>query len=489
MTAHDDLFKLLPSADDAHALPLARRVKSSNAECLLCNGSVVHTARPVVSYACGHACHATCAAKYMVRGPGQECPDGECMSDPEEARRLQAREAVAAAISCGTLDAADATRPMKRDDLAAGIRNALQQAGLSAISAMSQRYNAWKLRNADGRTRRLQQYEATWRAKGMATDGVFPYQITRALMAPYTTGVKNLVSVDRNVTFARLMEAERCRRRDVSGAAPDMSLLYTAGTTGTEALVHPDFEMRKFINMNLLLEHGVTISDMFYALEITSFDDLMGLGLSVNHLTDRSGPMPLLPLMDLYNVSASTVEARLGLTARHLFGLKVDADTMRNAGIHFNLLAMLMHMDKETFMALGATPTVCRDYLFAEVSSLTKFGLRAKDFVQMRWDRDDFQDVYAISDKAMNLIWPAHVQSAPQVSVHASVVSTGAAAAAAQEIPVGHDDFYGSDPYGGWSAAHYEQAPQQHQQQQQLQQAERRPMNPKLAALLGARRS
>ena len=438
-------FQFLPPEGAASAPAFEKRVESRNEECLMCKGSVVNTQRPVTSFACGHACHASCAARYIAGGPGRECPDSACAADDPDAMRVAyGKEVVAAAIARGDI-VPDRSKPA---DLSAGIRAALSEGGISFMSSSMSRFAAARDADVSARELRKQQYEHRWCSHGMAKeDGKFPREIAREMMAPYTTNLKDAWTVDRQITFQTLVEAEKAyRQRNASGSA-SLSFLHEDEAEGDTAQELPDFEMRRRVNMNKLRGLGLTLSDMYFGLKITDFNHLVGLGLTSDHLTVRAGAMPLLPLLDLYDVRPSDLVDKIGFKADDLFRLEVDANTYLNAGLHFNFMVRRMGMNKDKFVQLRASPEVCRDCLFAEPSYMAKLKLGHEDYVQMGWSREDFKTTFELTDKMLDMFWPLPTVHATASASLPAVHATTSASRKPRVVRDHAQDFYEDSTY------------------------------------------
>ena len=395
------------TVDDAvAAAEMASFVNAKNGDCPFCKMKLAGSSRPIAILPCGHAYHTFCGRSFLQKGDGQECTEPSCHRDAEDVLKSRMREAVLDAAQKGRFDLAALQDPMQAPTVQVQIMELMREAGMPFEGTAIEEVSLSAAREADKQTRTEQAYRERWMASDIGKQG-FNMKQRRVLLGPYMNMVQ-YTRHDSHIKMHTLYALEEQKRRDEAAddhEAATTAFLTTDSATSPYKVTEPDDRMRRRLPLAKMFEAGIRLSDLYFLLGVNTWQTLKAMGLSKSMLSNREGAVPLVPLMDLYNVPFAVVQKDLGILAEDLVRSQISADDLQRAGVHFPLLQMRMGLTKELMAQFRFTPAEWNKQLRMDKRFLFRpVDFKTADFANFGWAPDVFQHAFGLNDLEMRHI-------------------------------------------------------------------------------------
>lgn len=386
---HALLSRAAVTNDDAPS-DEGERVKSAsitplNQLCPFCEEDVTTAeAKPVALLTCGHAYHTTCGRMFLSKGEGKECTMSVCQRTDSEVELAQAKRIMDAAIAREEFTAEDLKDPVMRRDIMVRIRslmNSARQSGDVSKFASTEMFP-----DAEDDRRTEEAYRLRWAETRVGREG-FSYVQKHKLLFPY---MKNPIAVKKEVvTLSRLFQLEENMRREAREASED------AEGSEQDVAIHVDENSEDLggrISMARFVSAGLTLSDIFFGLELKSWQQLCDLGFKKEHITDHTGDFAITKLADLYGIGHETlIKNEFGWSVNDIVLSGHTAKELSNIGLDFRRLYLDMDMTKDDLIDLGFTAKEWHETLRLDKKYLEKpLGINAVDLKLMRWSQSEF---------------------------------------------------------------------------------------------------
>lgn len=313
-------------------------VRAVNECCTLCTESLNPVSKPVALLPCGHAFHVGCARMFMNSG---DCPERKCPG-----------VVVAAAAATGT----PAQQP-SHDKIIEHFR--------SRTETRRRRDTDGDQDQADGHDEAFYRRQYSGLSKWQKTKLLTPYGLQ--VMRKYMKG---------KVTIDELLELEQQRAEGLAGKGDDEN---------TPAVYGDAADVADRISVDRFLQCGLGLTDIFFGLDINSWDVLCRTGLSAVHLTNSEGKMPVTMLADLYNVSYEALVRDLQWNLDDVRDAKLSAGETKHIGLDFDKFVVELDLDRDDFIALRWSPKDWIGLGLGKEYLLEPLQLYAPDMRAMGW--------------------------------------------------------------------------------------------------------
>lgn len=339
-----------------------------------------------------------------------------CCTSPELVTNALMRDMIVHAAKSGKLDIHDLHDPGKRNVVVGQIAELMRTANIPLDSSALAEVSKGVVQSAEDGERTIASYRERWERTDVAKNGFNVRQRT-GLLSEYMNIVK-VMKHEPRVTMGHLYALEEaCRRKETEDDGSTMLSILTTDEQPSTKISSPDERMRRRVSMNKAIKADIRITDVYFQLGITAWNDLLKFGLTKDMLSERTGAVPLVPLMDLYQVTFGKIMTDLRIIAKDLAEAKITARDMYLAKITYPHLHMKMGLTKEVMAEFGFTPSqwntelrMDKKFLFAPL----QFGV--SDFQTFDWTPDDLQTGFGLSQLEMR-----HVLGIPNVEPPAPV--------------------------------------------------------------------
>ena len=377
------LYELLraqapPTVDD---IPQVQTVSTSlnplNRCCPLCNQTVASAAnKPVVLLPCGHAYHVTCGRMYLARAEGKESTSDGCHRTEKQVEVARLRQVADAAIARGEFKMVDLRDPVLRRDIMSRLQDLYDDVQHSGDASKAVAHAA----AADENLRDEEAYRVHWLATRVGREG-FSFLQKARMLSPY---MKNPMAVKREeVTMSRLLDLEHQLRCDARGDDD-------ATTPHTEAAIGNSADMHERISVTALVGAGLSLSDIYFGLDLRGWQPLCDVGFKKEFITDKNGPFALTALADLYGVNYKSL-VEIGWTVDDIVEKHHTPQELANVEMGFREMWADMGMTREEFMDLGFSARKWHDVLGLDKKYLEKpLGIGTAELQLMRWTVPEF---------------------------------------------------------------------------------------------------
>ena len=383
--------------------------------CPLCQqGVTAVTDKPVVLLPCGHAYHVMCGRMYLSRPEGRECTVDTCHRTEHQVEVVRLRRIVDAAIARNEFKLEDLQDPVLRRDIMVRVSDLLEGAQHAGDASRVASKAVSAAAAADEEQRSEEAYRVRWLSTRVGREG-FNFMQKMRMLSPY---MKNPMAVKRElVTMGRLLELEEQYRQDAIGEGGGEG----AGTNvavHVEAAIGNADDMCERISINNFVHAGLTLSDIFFGLELRGWQPLVDAGFKKEFITDKNGPFPLAELVDLYVVDYKSLQD-IGWSIDDVVEKRHTPQELADLGLSFRGLWTDMGMSRNDFMDLSYSASKWHDVLGLDKKYLERpLGIGTAELELMRWTVPEFVkafDLHPMEQRALGLSehTPAKVRDAP----------------------------------------------------------------------------
>ena len=399
---------LMPS--DSASVPLDARAIAAAAEgvsfvaakndlCPFCDMKFAGSTRPIAVLPCGHAYHVFCG-RSILQTDGKECTHEACHKDSNEVVLSRMQEAIVDAIHRGAFDVNLLHDPMTRDTAQLQILEIMRSAGMRLDNTVIDEAARTAAREVDMLARSMAAYRSKWEQGSVGKEG-FSLRQRISLLAPYM----NILKAGRfstRITMKTLFTLETEKRRHDTADNSEERRKWLTGEATSDEGASLDDAMKARVSLKKMLAVDIGLSDIYFGLEVTSWGALRDLGLEKAMISGSDGSMPLVKIMDLYEVTFDTVRTELGIVAQDLHEAGLDAQYMERAGVSFPLMWLRMGLDKAMMPRFGFSPHEWQKHLHMDKKWIfTPVGFTKDDFIQFNWKPRDMELAFGLCEQEM----------------------------------------------------------------------------------------
>lgn len=386
----------VPSASAAAAA--GSFIASTNGTCPMCTIALAGSVRPVVTLQCGHAYHLSCGRSFVDAGEGRECTHDTCHRSTQDVVADRMREAVEGAVARGEFNLADLSDPMRSQAAHARIAQFMRATGTPLDTANVEAASTAEADVATERQRLVETYRREWRATKVGGKG-FGVKKRIALLAPYIGAPKAVLHKrETPITMADLYKYEQDFRRSERDDAREDTRAIITGEVLHAALVEPDDEMLRHVSVGRLEAAAFTVADLYFGLNLTTWQALKALGLQKSHLTNMHGAFPIVAVKELYGITFTTLYNDLDITALDLGTAQVSSQELKRMNVPFQLLFKKMGLTKQIMPLFGYSPEQwVGDVAFQKKWIFEPVKLTAADITALRWTRDEVREAFQLT--------------------------------------------------------------------------------------------
>lgn len=378
-------------------------LSARNEDCPFCDEAVAVLDKPVAVLPCGHAYHVLCGRSLLFRGEGSECTVGSCHRSTEAVEQDKMRGLIEAAVRRNEFTMADLSDPIVSRDILQGLQakmQVIQRAGDAQVTAMKK-----AKASAAAEDRSLDAYRARWERTAVGRDGLTAKQKAFILL-PYT---KNIVrsARERDLSLTTLYDHEDVLRRAAQDDSKDSEAEGGSGTAAPLVSVEKSASLANRISVKRFMDAGLTIADLFFKMELQTWQGLVDLGFKKEYITHREGRYPITAVVDLYGVDYTALKEDLGWGVDDVARVQISAQDLANIGLDFQKLYVDMRMNKGDMPSLRFSPKDWHDTLGLDKKYLfAPLNFTALDLQLLRWKPQEFIAAFAINrieEREMNI--------------------------------------------------------------------------------------
>lgn len=390
-----------------------------NNDCLFCRVELGSMTDAVALLPCGHAFHVACGEGFLWRDSRQACPQANCAG----ARVAPAESAKA--HDTGPITAAGALTQEELDDPV--VRRYLMRQQSEAVAPAKLAYASKEVHSAlFGASETPSEIQCRLRKKweGEHGEAKMDLRLKAQLLLPYLTKVpKKARQIDGNVTLNDLLDLEA--EAEAVGKAE-------------KATREKRISFRRFAD-----DLGLSALDMFFLLDMRSWNDLTDVGFVKDDLTPgNDSDFSVRTLSALYDLDNHNFVRDLGIDIDDLLKLRLSAETMRMAGFTFDALDEHFQITKEDVMRFDYRPDEWHHALGLKKRYLFRpLELNATDLRLLKWNPIICTRVFGLNERDQD-----------ELGITELLTNTSHAPSARRRAPVGQrvaDDSSSSDDDDG----------------------------------------
>ena len=415
---------LTPASGDAAIISETPSVNAKNQVCPFCEEDISTALKPVALLRCGHAYHVMCGRSLLFNREGKECTLSVCHRSEDDVEADQMRRVIDAAVLRGEFQMSDLKDPVLRRDIMETVQKRIDE--MRRAGAPSSRPDSSK-----GEERSVDAYHGRWQKRSDVARNGFSAKQKWKLLSPY---MKNPLEIRKqDVTMQLLLEKEDELRRKGQDEEED-------GNTFTHTAIENADDMHERISVQRFIDAGLTLADIYFKLDVQSWQSLCDYGFKREHITSHTGAFPITGLADLYGVEFMSFVKDLDWSIDDIVRVGNTAQELADVGLDFKKLYVDMEMVKTDIFRLGFTPKAWHDTLSMDKRYLVRpLAINSVDLSVLRWSKAEVVQAFSlhpIEQREMGISdgGTAEYVDAPVIDDDAAIERTLARARAIEDL-------------------------------------------------------